>query len=197
MSIAAPSMPPVALASVTLAEWDEDYSQREDAYELVGGIPTVARNETFDNVDATTTLLALLSAIVRPQWRPLPHFAVHLGEHDGRPTVRQPDLTLVRRGVPGSVHRAEPEDVALVVEILSPGSVETDTVTKRAEYARAGIPAYLLVDVRGPRPSVVLFDRIVDGAYVTPDTDGTSALVRIGEHAIPVRAADLVDHGRD
>lgn len=65
-------------------------------------------------------------------------------------------------------------------------------MTKRHEYARAGIPAYLLVDVRGPRPTVVLFDRIVDGAYATPDTDGTQATLRIGQHTIHLAASELV-----
>ncbi|WP_226346390.1 Uma2 family endonuclease [Agilicoccus flavus] len=190
MSIATP---PLALAHVSLAEWDEDYSQREDAYELVDGIPTVAPNEALHNVDATARLIALFDPVIRPDWMPLPHFAVDLGRSQGGHTVRQPDLAVVRRGVDPTHHRVTPSDIALVVEVISPGSVETDAITKRAEYARAGIPAYLLVDVRGPRPTVVLFDRIVDGAYATPDTDGTAATIRIGDHTIPLRATDLVD----
>ncbi|MEO3777277.1 Uma2 family endonuclease [Micromonospora sp. B11E3] len=37
-------------------------------------------------------------------------------------------------------------DVLLVVEIISPGSEGVDTVTKRNEYAAAGIPQYWVVD---------------------------------------------------
>ncbi len=37
-------------------------------------------------------------------------------------------------------------DVLLVVEIVSPGSEGVDTVTKRSEYATAGIPQYWVVD---------------------------------------------------
>ncbi|MEV7628130.1 Uma2 family endonuclease [Actinoplanes sp. NPDC089786] len=37
-------------------------------------------------------------------------------------------------------------DVWLVVEILSPGSEGTDLVTKRVEYAAAGIPQYWVID---------------------------------------------------
>lgn len=184
---------PVALMRVSLADWDADHSQREDAYELVDGIPTVAPHETFDNVDATMLLAEKLGPIIRPTWRPLNHFAVHLGEHDGRPTVRQPDLTVVRASA-SNPHRVDPADVALVVEVVSPSSLETDTVSKRAEYARAGIPAYLVVDVRAPRPTVVLFDQIRDGAYVTPDTDGTTATLCIGDHTITLLATDLVGH---
>ncbi|MFI2711439.1 Uma2 family endonuclease [Micromonospora sp. NPDC018662] len=37
-------------------------------------------------------------------------------------------------------------DVLLVVEIVSPGSEGTDTVTKRSEFAAAGIPQYWIVE---------------------------------------------------
>jgi len=37
-------------------------------------------------------------------------------------------------------------DVLLVAEIVSPGSEGVDTVTKRNEYAAAGIPQYWVVD---------------------------------------------------
>ena len=184
---------PTALTRISLTEWDEDYSRRDDAYEFVDGIPTVAPNEALRNVDATARLIEILNRLIRPQWRALPHFAVRLDGPDHRSTIRQPDLSVVRRGVDPSHHRVTAGDVALVVEVISPDSVERDAVTKRAEYARAGIPAYLLVDVRGPSLTVVLFDRIVDGAYATPDTDGATATLRIGDHTIALRATDLVD----
>jgi hypothetical protein len=41
-------------------------------------------------------------------------------------------------------------DVVLVVEIVSPGSVRTDNLVKRSEYADAGIPHYWIVDIAGP-----------------------------------------------
>ncbi|WP_233219584.1 Uma2 family endonuclease [Micromonospora sp. RP3T] len=37
-------------------------------------------------------------------------------------------------------------DVLLVAEIVSPGSDGIDTVTKRSEYAAAGIPQYWIVE---------------------------------------------------
>lgn len=57
---------------------------------------------------------------------------------------RQPDLlvlaaTAVRRGQPPA---ARPADVFLAVEVMSPGSVTEDRITKPAVYARAGIPHY-------------------------------------------------------
>lgn len=39
-------------------------------------------------------------------------------------------------------------EVLIVVEVVAPGSKRTDYVTKRGEYAGAGIPHYWMVDVR-------------------------------------------------
>ncbi|MGH3434128.1 MAG: Uma2 family endonuclease [Thermocrispum sp.] len=41
-------------------------------------------------------------------------------------------------------------EVLVVVEVVSPGSKRTDYVTKRGEYADAGIPHYWIVDLRKP-----------------------------------------------
>lgn len=38
----------------------------------------------------------------------------------------------------------------VVVEVVSPGSKRTDYVTKRGEYADAGIPSYWIVDLHEP-----------------------------------------------
>ena len=184
---------------VSLAEWDEDFSQREDAYELVRGIPTVAPNEIIANVDAAALLVEKLRAQIRPRWRPLAHFAVHLVTVEGRHTVRQPDVVVVCGDVGKRLHRVAPEKVALVAEVVSPDSIETDWVTKRAEYAAAGIPAYLVIDVQGDAPMVVLFDRLDPGTggYADPDMSakdfGQRVTLRIGEHVVHVSIDELLD----
>ena len=62
----------------------------------------------------------------------------------GPGNYRQPDVlllaeTAVGRGQPLA---AGPEDVLLAVEVMSPGSVTEDRITKPAMYARAGIEHY-------------------------------------------------------
>lgn len=59
-------------------------------------------------------------------------------------------------------------DVLLVVEIVSPGSEGVDTVTKRNEYATAGIPQYWVVD-QDPAPTVTMH-RLNDGRYAVQAT---------------------------
>jgi hypothetical protein len=48
----------------------------------------------------------------------------------------------------GGVLRAS--DVLVVVELVSPSARRTDHVVKRGEYADAGIPHYLIVDLAEP-----------------------------------------------
>jgi Uma2 family endonuclease len=76
---------------------------------------------------------------------------------------RIPDLTVWARPLPSSVWTAL-SDLLLVVEIVSPGSREMDAVTKRTEYARAGIPRYWVVE-RDAAQTVTLHTLAPDGAY--------------------------------
>lgn len=69
-------------------------------------------------------------------------------------TVRRPDLVVVHRAAAGRVD-AEGEvyhasDVALAIEVISPGSRREDLRVKRGEYADAGIPHYWIVDLDEP-----------------------------------------------
>ena len=67
--------------------------------------------------------------------------------HLASDTVVQPDLVVVlndRSDIIGHDHVAGVP--SLVVEILSPSSRRADAVTKRAVYARAGVPEYWPVD---------------------------------------------------
>ena len=56
----------------------------------------------------------------------------------------QPDLVILPWSSVGEKRLTVP--ILLVVEIISGGSRTQDTVTKRAVYAAAGIPAYWIVD---------------------------------------------------
>ncbi|WP_280268810.1 Uma2 family endonuclease [Nocardia wallacei] len=97
---------------------------------------------------------------------------------DGEPaTVRRPDLVVVRRtefdrvGSEGGILRAS--DAVLIIEIISPGSRRTDTVTKPSEYAEAGIPHYWIVDLTPP-VSLLVFRRTDELGYVDEgETTGT------------------------
>jgi Uma2 family endonuclease len=57
------------------------------------------------------------------------------------PDYREPDLAVYRRAA-SERGRVEPRDVALAIEVMSPGSVSDDRVAKPALYAAAGIPHF-------------------------------------------------------
>lgn len=84
------------------------------------------------------------------------------------PTVRRPDLVIVTVGTATDIVAA---DVVLVVEILSPGTRRQDLVTKRSEYADAGIPHYWIVDLDGG-PSIEVLE-LHEGAYVGRTVTGS------------------------
>ncbi|MGH3694566.1 MAG: Uma2 family endonuclease [Pseudonocardiaceae bacterium] len=69
-------------------------------------------------------------------------------------SVRRPDLIVVDSKSVDRVDRdgglLEAADVLVVVEIVSPGSRRLDHVTKRHEYADAGIPHYWILDLNEP-----------------------------------------------
>jgi Uma2 family endonuclease len=76
-------------------------------------------------------------------------------------SVRQPDLVVVTPDQIRAPRLTQPP--VLVVEVLSPESVERDTVTKRREYARAGAQHYWIVDPTVPQIVVLRLD--ADDAY--------------------------------
>ncbi|MDA3646000.1 Uma2 family endonuclease [Saccharopolyspora indica] len=79
--------------------------------------------------------------------------------------VRVPDLVVVPvERARESPPRYPAQDVLLAVEVVSPGSVGTDRVTKFAEYAEAGIPNYWIVDLGKP-VSIAVF-ALKDGHYL-------------------------------
>ncbi len=84
----------------------------------------------------------------------------------------EPDLVVVPDA---SVGQKRLEGAALlVVEIVSPGSSINDTVTKRAVYAEAGVPAYWIVD---PPRGHLLALRLEPGGYEAyADTTGPASL---------------------
>jgi len=98
----------------------------------------------------------------------LPRDLCVLGEIDvdlqlATPVVRAPDLLIAKTSVFGQRGLTTASDLVLAVEVLSPSSVRTDTVTKPVDYADAGIPNYWVIDPNSPVTATVY--HLVDGAY--------------------------------
>ena len=81
-------------------------------------------------------------------------------------TMFIPDILVVERDV-ALANRSgilDPSAIALVVEIVSPGSRTTDRLTKPAVYARAGIPSFWRVELEDG-PAIFAY-RLEQGGYV-------------------------------
>ena len=194
------------VATLTIEQWYELYRDHEGSHcELVRGHAIMTPTEAFRNLTAAKRLVRLLDDALNPAWEAYHNASVQLCP-DPIPTVRVPDVLLARGGLDQSRWLSRPNDVALVAEIVSPGSVETDWIAKRDDYAAAGIPNYLVVDVRTPgEPRLWLFEEILPSTtgpepgalspprYADATGDGLSVTIRIpGADPITIVATDLV-----
>lgn len=78
----------------------------------------------------------------------------------GRRQRPEPDISVIRASAEHSpeqtFHRAE--DVLLAVEVVSPDSEERDRERRPVLYAQAGIPHFWLVENRGGKPAVYVYE---------------------------------------
>ena len=101
--------------------------------------------------------------------------------------LREPDLLFLAAA--DDPRRENPfwTGADLVVEVISPDEPRRDTVTKRFEYARAGIPEYWIVDPRDETITVLhLDDSSADSSYAQHGRFGR------GEAATSANYAGLV-----
>ena len=105
--------------------------------ELVDGALLVNPPPSLRHQETALGLARLLLPHLPDAWR----VVVEAGVHFDVRNYRQPDV-VVYDAAASARDRIEPADVHLAVEIMSPGSVSTDRVTKPAQYAAAGIPYF-------------------------------------------------------
>ncbi|OXM46210.1 Uma2 family endonuclease [Amycolatopsis alba] len=164
---------------LTLDDWATLPEDPEHRAEVVEGVLVVAPRPMSFHQLAVTRLGYLLN-------EQLPESLMALSEAEFVVTelpltVRVPDvLVAATELVETNPARYAAQDVSLVIEVLSEGTVRTDRVTKFSEYAEVGIEHYWIVDLEDPASMVTY--RLVDGEYenfgehtgkVSFDFDGT------------------------
>lgn len=123
--------------------WEWTYEDLEELpddgcrYEIVDGGLVVSPPPPLRHEFVVEQLKVVLRAAAPAQWRVLSP-GVHLGR-----SYRLPDVVVLRADVDRSVGTAEPGDVLLAVEVVSPGSVTTDRVTKPGGVRRGRHPVLL------------------------------------------------------
>ncbi|MGI8684250.1 MAG: Uma2 family endonuclease [Acidimicrobiales bacterium] len=120
-------------------------------YELIGGAIVMTPAPEVGHQRVSRRLQSLLEAA----WPRMEVFdaPIDVDLPDGQRV--QPDLVVVERGRTG---KRLTLPVALVVEIVSPGSTVNDRVTKLGVYAGAGIGHYWLVDPRAGLATCYVLD---------------------------------------
>jgi Uma2 family endonuclease len=159
---------------LTLDEWDALPETDWPRLELVEGLLTITASLPAHHQGAVMDVCIALDAQLPDELIAIHRMSVGLG--DEPPTVRIPDVLVARAAATKpDTHRFAPNDLALVVEILSDGTRRIDRVLKFAEYAEAGIPQYWIVDIAEP-PTLLAYS-LVDGAYeLSTEASGRTVL---------------------
>jgi Uma2 family endonuclease len=145
-----PSRPPDHL--IDLAEWSALPEDSTARYELVEGVMVTSPRAVPRHQYLVHALCEQLSDQIGEGPVALAEVELVIDGVAGRgpATVRVPDLVVARARALDGRPRLVPDDVLLVIEVLSPGTRRTDRVAKLAEYAEVGIPHYVIVDPDGP-----------------------------------------------
>ncbi len=116
-------------------------------YELIDGLVCISPSPTPRHQEIATIIATLIGSYLLSHrlGRLFHETDLDLSEFVGRYLTYRPDIVFVQGSAdvatPGRLTRAD-----LVVEVLSPSTRQLDLVTKRADYARAGVREYWLVD---------------------------------------------------
>ncbi len=125
------------------AEQYDSWSEEQCAgIEIVDGMVVVSPSASKRH-NRLARIVANALAAAGPDWNADVDFDVRL--QDVPLTNRRPDV-VVYRAETIDLTLTRPEQVLLVVEVVSPGSETTDRIVKPDQYAKAGIPFYWRVE---------------------------------------------------
>ena len=135
----------------------DDLPDVECRYELVDGALLVTPPGSPLHQEVAMALAFALRPVLPREWRATAPQGLYLDQRNYRvPDVLVYDRSAADRG------RILPADVHLAVEVMSPGSVSTDRLTKPAQYAAAGIPYFWRLELD---PLVLVVHRLAGDAY--------------------------------
>jgi len=158
-----------------------------DRIELVDGALLVSPSPTVPHARLSLEVtIRLRQTCPDLGWEALPPADVRLWENH----IRVPDIIVVRAGL--QVRKVDVADVLVLVEITSPGNFRQDMIVKHGDYAEAGVPFYLRIDLhKGVDDLTASAYELVDGTYREYATapDGVLRLTRPWPLEIDLRAA--------
>ncbi|WP_030441666.1 Uma2 family endonuclease [Actinoplanes subtropicus] len=126
--------------------------------ELRDGVMIVVPSPTIGHQNIGNLLWLWFRQHAPEQFRPVTAVGVAVGLKDSL----EPDVLLVDALVEDTNHYVMPDEVAIAVEVVSPGTKRRDRLEKPAEYAAAGVRHFWRIE-QGPI-RVHAYD-LVDGRY--------------------------------
>lgn len=167
--------------------WTVDDLPEEGRFEIVDGVLQVSPQPSLPHETVVSTLHYLLAHELGPR-----RVFTGAGMAFTRTNYRVPDVSVLREGLDNrSTQDLTPSDFVLAVEVVSPSSVATDHVTKRAQYAAAGVPSYWIVELDPELRLTALSLR--GGVYVESGSWGEGERATLSEPtAISIDIASLL-----
>ena len=161
-------------------------------YEIVDGALVVTPSPDVDHEIVSEGIRAAIRVALEPGYMVIGPIDVDLN-----PSYRAPDLVVVPTALFGTGTRlVRPVDAQLVVEVVSPSSVTTDRITKPAQYAAAGIPAYWRVET-SPEVSLTAYTLPAGASvYSKSGTWSRGQIARLDEPFAIEIAIDELSPGR-
>ncbi len=134
--------------------------------------------------------LAKLLARIFPSVTIRTQAPVEVSAADAAISLPEPDVVVPNH--PGDFLDRHPraDETVLVVEV-SDSTIRQDTITKRALYARAGVPEYWVLDITG-RKLLVYLDAANGDFQKSFELDETGTVPHSAEAGVPTRIASLL-----
>jgi Uma2 family endonuclease len=168
---------------LSLDEWDALDLDPEQRYELVEGVLLMVPRPVVFHQHAIKRLGTQLDAQLPVGLSALPEVEI-VTDPRYPASVRVPDLVVVPvTAIADNPARLDASTALLVVEVLSPGTVRTDTVSKFAEYADAGIASYWIIDLEPP-VSLSAYARVEGDYEIAARGTGTLTLLTPSELSV-------------
>jgi len=133
----------------------------EDRYELINGVVCMSPSPSFRHQRITTEIASQLRNFLRRN--PVGQVAVEVDVRFSDVLVYRPDVIFLNAEKAARCQERVMLVPDVVVEVVSPDSVQVDHVTKKTDYERFGVGEYWIIH---PERKSLLFFRLESGEFV-------------------------------
>jgi Uma2 family endonuclease len=149
--------------------------------ELRDGVMIVVPSPTLGHQKIGNRLWSWFEVNAPEEFEPWTAVGVAVGLKDSM----EPDVLLIRRPVSMENHFVLPSQVAIVVEVVSPGTKRRDRLEKPAEYAAAQIPHFWRIEQNPVH--VFAYDLVGDHYELAADSADELVLSAPFDIKLPIR----------